>query len=112
MFLFSNFLSYRQRDGNTGDPHTIENTKCQNGKSRIPTIDVNNINDGHSTNVLSYIDVTLLHSLSSLPLRKFRWCGHSPRGVLRFHLAQSIVSGCGYRSHRHKVRRLSMFPSG
>ena len=44
MFLFSNFLSYRQRDGNT-----IENTKCQNGKSRIPTIDVNNINDGHST---------------------------------------------------------------
>ena len=40
MFLFSNFLSYRQRDGNT---------KCQNGKSRIPTIDVNNINDGHST---------------------------------------------------------------
>ena len=49
MFLFSNFLSYRQRDGNTGDPHTIENTKCQNGKSRIPAIDVNNINDGHST---------------------------------------------------------------
>lgn len=49
MFLFSNFLSYRQRDGNTGDPHTIENTKCQNGKSRIPTIDVNNINDGPST---------------------------------------------------------------
>ena len=32
MFLFSNFLSYRQRDGNTGDPHTIENTKCQNDK--------------------------------------------------------------------------------
>ena len=71
MFLFSNFLSYRQRDGNTGDPHTIENTKCQNGKSRIPTIDVNNINDGAFYNVLSYIDVTLLHSLSSLPLRKF-----------------------------------------
>ena len=22
--------------------------------------------------------------------------------MLRFHLAQSIVSGCGYRSHRHK----------